>query len=334
MKRLDHPHIVKLYEIIDNPSLEKLYLVMPVADYGESIEWDPSFNPQNIKPKQQQVASLEFDDFEQNCCPSGKPDPIQEHSKQYLFHPNHRLQARNINKKKKGRIEDAIFYDEEQIRKMARCLIDALDYLHNTVNIVHRDIKPSNVLLDEGGAPLLVDFGKAVALSGTDLSISDFTTSIEGTYMFLPPECCSMVETVTKPYSMKKADVWALGMTLYVITFNRFPYDFNCMTNGHCTTELDIMEAIANVNVQFPESDRRISPELKALLSMMLEKEPSRRLDISEIKSLSRFINEPAPVKTQVVLSSSSQAFFGCIGSSSPQSIKQNAATSSSSLLS
>ena len=44
MKRLDHPHIVKLYEIIDDPMSDKLYLIMPVADYGESIEWDPSFN--------------------------------------------------------------------------------------------------------------------------------------------------------------------------------------------------------------------------------------------------------------------------------------------------
>ena len=45
MKRLDHPNIIKLYEIIDDPNSEKLYLVMPVADYGESIEWDPCFNP-------------------------------------------------------------------------------------------------------------------------------------------------------------------------------------------------------------------------------------------------------------------------------------------------
>ena len=45
MKRLDHPNIIKLYEIIDDPNSEKLYLVMPVADYGESIEWDPSFTP-------------------------------------------------------------------------------------------------------------------------------------------------------------------------------------------------------------------------------------------------------------------------------------------------
>ena len=45
MKRLDHPNIIKLYEIIDDPNSEKLYLVMPVADYGESIEWEPCFNP-------------------------------------------------------------------------------------------------------------------------------------------------------------------------------------------------------------------------------------------------------------------------------------------------
>ena len=75
---------------------------------------------------------------------------------------------------------------------MAKCLVDALDYLHNTVNIVHRDIKPSNVLLDEGGAPLLVDFGKATVINGEN----EYTTSIEGTYTFLPPECCSMVEHV------------------------------------------------------------------------------------------------------------------------------------------
>ena len=45
MKKLDHPNIIKLYEIIDDPCSDKLYLVMPVADYGESIEWDPSFTP-------------------------------------------------------------------------------------------------------------------------------------------------------------------------------------------------------------------------------------------------------------------------------------------------
>ena len=45
MKKLNHPNIIKLYEIIDDPNSEKLYLIMPVADYGESIECDPNFTP-------------------------------------------------------------------------------------------------------------------------------------------------------------------------------------------------------------------------------------------------------------------------------------------------
>jgi len=45
MKQLDHAHIIKLFEIIDAPTSDKLYLIMPVADYGESIEFDPLFNP-------------------------------------------------------------------------------------------------------------------------------------------------------------------------------------------------------------------------------------------------------------------------------------------------
>lgn len=53
---------------------------------------------------------------------------------------------------------------------MSRSLVDALDYLHNTVKIVHRDIKPSNILLDESGAPMLVDFGKSQILPDVDTS--------------------------------------------------------------------------------------------------------------------------------------------------------------------
>lgn len=53
---------------------------------------------------------------------------------------------------------------------MTRSLVDALDYLHNNVKIVHRDIKPSNILLDESGAPMLVDFGKSQILPDLDTS--------------------------------------------------------------------------------------------------------------------------------------------------------------------
>ena len=37
MKKIEHPNITELYEVIDDPSSDKLYLIMPVADYGECL---------------------------------------------------------------------------------------------------------------------------------------------------------------------------------------------------------------------------------------------------------------------------------------------------------
>lgn len=134
---------------------------------------------------------------------------------------------------------------------MAQCMIDALDYLHSEVNIVHRDIKPQNIMIDETGSPLLVDFGKAKLIKSEE---DDVTTSMEGTYTFLPPESCSFE---SNSYSMRKADVWALGVTLYILTFNHFPFRIG-------QTEIDLMENICNFTLSF--DSREVSPELQEML--------------------------------------------------------------------
>ena len=88
-------------------------------------------------------------------------------------------------------------------------------------------------MIDEAGSPLLVDFGKARQLQNEE---DDITTSMEGTYMFLPPESCSFDSMA---YQMKKADIWALGMTIYILTFNKLPFQYG-------QTELDLMDNICN----------------------------------------------------------------------------------------
>lgn len=74
-------------------------------------------------------------------------------------------------------------------------------------------------MLDSDLKPVLVDFGKAMKLRNND---DDITNSIEGTYLFLPPECCQIEHN--ERISMKKADVWALGITAYIMVFNKFPF--------------------------------------------------------------------------------------------------------------
>jgi len=40
MKKLNHPNIVKLYEVIDSSDSAKLYIIMDFAERGQIIEWD------------------------------------------------------------------------------------------------------------------------------------------------------------------------------------------------------------------------------------------------------------------------------------------------------
>mmetsp|Transcript_37615 Transcript_37615/g.27732 ORF Transcript_37615/g.27732 Transcript_37615/m.27732 type:complete len:88 (-) Transcript_37615:9-272(-) len=86
-----------------------------------------------------------------------------------------------------------------------------------------------------------------------------------------------MSESETKPYSMKKADIWSLGITLYCLTYQHLPFEV-------AGTGIELMNAIANSRLEFPE-ERKISPELQEFLSMMLEKNPENRADLKLLKN-------------------------------------------------
>lgn len=86
--------------------------------------------------------------------------------------------------------------------------------------IIHRDIKPQNILVGyeaDGLRARLSDFGLARRVNPLTL----FATAA-GTLAFKPPEAFAR-EKGDSP----AGDIWAIGVTLYLLVTDRLPYDVN-----------------------------------------------------------------------------------------------------------
>lgn len=87
------------------------------------------------------------------------------------------------------------------------------------VNIVHRDIKPANIIVDAQGEFWLIDFGLA-----RHLDLESLTPTVAlggcGTPGYAPAEQCRN----DKPDIDARADVFALGVTLYEAATGRNPH--------------------------------------------------------------------------------------------------------------
>lgn len=76
--------------------------------------------------------------------------------------------------------------------------------------VVHRDLKPANVMHDERGAPVLLDFGLAIA-TDDDTPALTRTGDVFGTPQYLPPERLDGRRRVGDA----QGDLWAFGVTLF-----------------------------------------------------------------------------------------------------------------------
>ncbi len=90
-------------------------------------------------------------------------------------------------------------------------LLSAIAYSHRH-KIIHRDIKPENTIVSKTGQLKLLDFGIA-----QDLSWQVPSKSSEGTLNFMAPEQYDGRSCIA-------SDVWALGVILYILATNSFPY--------------------------------------------------------------------------------------------------------------
>jgi len=193
--------------------------------------------------------------------------------------------------------------DEEEGRFFFTQLINAMDYCHKH-KIAHRDLKLDNILLDGHNPPWikLCDFGFSKPLhEDSSHRRMRFQSMRVGTPDYMGPEVIKD-EAPGSGYDGVKADVWSLGVMLYVMLSGQFPFDTSstAQTEEQLTYEIWLKQHEThwrNINTN-ADAVRCFSHELKDMLDKMFELDPDKRLDSEGVKA-HPWMKLPLPSKYQ-----------------------------------
>ncbi|XP_017045422.1 PAS domain-containing serine/threonine-protein kinase [Drosophila ficusphila] len=154
-------------------------------------------------------------------------------------------------------IERRPLMDEKLGSYIFRQVADAVNYLHEQ-KILHRDIKDENIIIDHNFTIKLIDFGSA-----TFMEEGKFFSTFYGTTEYCSPEVLA-----GNRYVGPELEIWALGVTLYVLMFFENPF-------------IDVEETL-KAEIQIPKV---VSDQLSRLLSSMLNKDPKYRCTMHQLIS-------------------------------------------------
>jgi len=157
-------------------------------------------------------------------------------------------------------IENGKLSEPEAARKFSQ-MLKAINHCHRN-KVVHRDLKAENLLLDHKGNIKLADFGFS-----NYFNPGDTLATWCGSPPYAAPELFE-----GKPYDGQKADIWSLGVILYILVSGSLPFD------GQTLQELRSRIVSCQFRIPF-----YISQHCENLIKSVLVIEPGQRIGLELI---------------------------------------------------
>ncbi|KAM7319688.1 maternal embryonic leucine zipper kinase isoform X1 [Alexandromys fortis] len=152
---------------------------------------------------------------------------------------------------------------EEETRVVFRQILSAVAYVHSQ-GYAHRDLKPENLLFDEYRKLKLIDFGLCAEPKGN----KDYhLQTCCGSLAYAAPELIQ-----GKSYLGSEADVWSMGILLYVLMCGFLPFDDD-----------NVMALYKKIMRGKYDVPKWLSPSSILLLQQMLQVDPKKRISMKNL---------------------------------------------------
>nr|XP_054113781.1 maternal embryonic leucine zipper kinase isoform X3 [Callithrix jacchus] len=152
---------------------------------------------------------------------------------------------------------------EEETRVVFRQIVSAVAYVHSQ-GYAHRDLKPENLLFDEYHKLKLIDFGLCAKPKGN----KDYhLQTCCGSLAYAAPELIQ-----GKSYLGSEADVWSMGILLYVLMCGFLPFDDD-----------NIMALYKKIMRGKYDVPKWLSRSSILLLQQMLQVDPKKRISMKNL---------------------------------------------------
>lgn len=139
-------------------------------------------------------------------------------------------------------------------------ICEAVDYAHQR-GMIHRDIKPANLMLNVMGQAILMDFGIAKIIGGTQHTA---TGAVVGTAMYMSPE------QIKGEHPDRRSDIYSLGVTLFEMVSGRPPFEAD---SAMTLMMMHVNDPVPNPKDLNPE----VPDDLVAVINKALAKNPNNR---------------------------------------------------------